>query len=91
MPATYADRPESDWTHSHALAAGDELVDTNEGTPITVDEVREDGSVKCRVWIGERHGQGYHTEIWSEREANGALADGIFETLDGKSHELATY
>lgn len=90
MPAKH-ERPTSDWEHSHALEAGDELTDTNTDTPITVDEVRDDGSIKCRVWIDQRHGQEYHTEIWSEREANGALADGLFERKDGLSHELATF
>lgn len=85
------ERPTSDWEHSHVLSAGDELTDTNTGTPITVDEVRDDGSIKCRVWLDERHGQDYETEVWSEREATGALADGIFKRDDGLSHELATF
>jgi len=83
--------PTSEWEHSHAIEAGDELIDTNENTPITVDAVSEDGSIECRVWIDERHGEEYTKETWTETEANGALADGIFETTDGLSHELATF
>jgi len=85
------ERPTSDWKHSHALEAGDELVDTGENTPITVDEVRDDGSIECRVWRDERHGQEYIREVWTEEETRGALADGIFERTDGLSHELATF
>ena len=90
MTATH-DTPTSEWTHSHALEAGDELTDTNTDTPITVEEVHDDGSISCRVWLDERHGQEYHTETWSEDEARGALADGVFERTDGLSHELATF
>jgi hypothetical protein len=90
MPANH-ERPTSDWEHSHALEAGDELTDTNTNTAITVDEVRDGGSIKCRVWLDERHGQEYDTEVWTEQEANGALADGVFERDDGLSHELATF
>ena len=83
--------PTSEWTHSHAIDAGDELTDTNEDTPITVDGVNDDGSIDATVWIDERHGEESHSESWSEREVTGALADGIFERTDGLSHELATF
>lgn len=91
MPATDANEPESNWEHSHALAEGDELVDVENDTPITVDDVRDDGSVSCRVWIDQRHGQEYTREVWTENEVRVALRDGLFETTDGQSSELATY
>lgn len=91
MPATYADKPTSEWEYSHALKEGDELIDANQGTAITVDEVTNNGSIECRVWIDERHGQEYTKETWTEKEATGALADGVFETTSGLSNELATY
>lgn len=89
--STNHERPTSDWKHSHALEAGDELIDTGENTAITVNDVREDGSISCRVWLDERHGQDYICEVWTEEETRRALADGIFERTDGLSHELATF
>lgn len=91
MPANYADEPESNWDYSHALAEGDELTDVQNETPITVDEVRDDGSVSCRAWLDQRHGQEYTREEWSEEEITTALADGLFETVDGQSDGLATW
>lgn len=86
------DAPASDWEFSHALQNGDELVDTNEDTPITVNSVNNDGSITCRVWIDQRHGQKYTRDTWTEKEVNCALADGIFKRVsDGKSHELSTF
>lgn len=90
MTRTYQ-KPTSEWEHSHALEQGDELVDTNEDTPITVKSVNGDGSVEVRIWIDERHGQEYTTETYPEGDVTTALADGIFETVDGLSHELATF
>jgi hypothetical protein len=80
-------QPTSDWEHSHALTAGDTLVDTQyDDGPFEVVTVHDDGSVTLR---DTEHGD---TERFSEREITGALADGNFErSADGKSHELATY
>lgn len=83
--------PTSEWEHSHAIEAGDELTDTNTGAEITVDEVHDDGSVTVRTWRDQRHGQEYHEETFDEEEVRVALADGIFETEDGLSNELASY
>jgi len=83
--------PTSDWTHSHALEAGDELVDNHEGTPITVMAVNDDGSVDVRCWLDERHGQEYVDENWTEQGAVSGLMHNEIKTTDGKSHELATY
>ena len=84
------DKPTSNWDHSHALNDGDELTDVENETPITVDEVRDDGSISCRVWMDQRHGQEYMRKEWTEEEVRVALRDGLFERDDGKSHELAT-
>lgn len=80
-------KPNSEWEHSHAIEAGDVLVDTQYGDgPFTVETVHDDGSVTLR-----NHEYG-DTEEFSEGEINGALADGIFERKsDGLSHELATF
>jgi len=90
-PAQYADEPESNWKHSHALAGGDELIDVENNTPITVDEVGDDGEVYCRAWIDQRHGQEYTRESWTENQIRVALRDGLFKTVDGQSSKLATY
>lgn len=84
-------KPTSDWEHSHALTEGDELVDTGEDTPLTVEAVHDDGKVTVHVWGDERHGGDYVTETWDEEEVRVGLRDGIIETTDGKSHELATF
>jgi len=54
---------------SHGLKAGDELTDVhNDDVPITVDEIRDDGSVSARVWLDQRHGQEYRRDEWTESE-----------------------
>ena len=83
--------PTSDWTHSHALEAGMELIDNHEGTPITVQAVNDDGSVEVRCWIDERHGEEYVDETWTEEGANNGLVHNDIKTTDGKSHALATF
>lgn len=84
-------QPTSDWEHSHALAEGGELVDTGEDTPLTVETVHDDGSVTVQVWADERHGEDYVTETWDEEQVRVGLRDGIIETTDGQSHELAAF
>jgi hypothetical protein len=84
-------RPTSDWEHSHALTAGDEITDTGEDVPITVDEVHDDGSITVRVWIDQRHGQEHYKQTWAEEQVRVGLADGILEREDGLSHELASH
>ena len=90
-------RPTSDWEYSHALEAGDILIDTNENTRILVEEVHDDGSV---TWVavddssgamGERIKFNDTRETFDEAEITTALADEIVETTTGLSHELATY
>jgi len=82
MPATYANKPTSEWDHSHALQEGDELVD-DDGDVGTVVSVHDDGSVTVAWGGGEmKHGEGSITR---------SLADGVVKTEDGQSHELATY
>ena len=86
------DLPTSDWEHSHALEAGDELVDNHEGTEITVLAVNDDGSVDVRCWIDERDGQEYVDEHWTEEGAtNGLMHNDIKTADDGLSQELATF
>lgn len=95
MPAHYADEPESNWDHSHALAEGDVLFD-DEGARLVVEEVYDDGSV---TWVVEDEYDGEPTEVklndtretFDEGEIRRALVDGIVETEDGRSAELATY
>lgn len=86
------DQPTSEWEHSHALTEGDKIEDTDENTPITVTEVRDDGSIKVKQWFGSDHGEGdYVTAEYTEGQTRVALADGIFERTDGKSHELTSF
>ena len=84
-------KPTAEWEHSHALTEGDELTDAEDATPITVEEVRDDGSVVVHVWTDQRHGQEYTTETYSEEAVRVALRDGLWKTINGKSHELATF
>jgi hypothetical protein len=86
------DLPTADWEHSHALEAGDELVDNHEGTPITVQAVNDDGSVDVRCWLDERHGQEYVDETWAEEGATAGLTRNDIKTAEGGlSHQLASY
>lgn len=84
-------KPTSEWEHSHALEADDELVDTNEDTPLTVEEVHDDGSITVKVWIDQRHGQEWTTETYDEEQTRVGLRDGILETTDGLSDELTNF
>jgi hypothetical protein len=79
--------PTSDWEHSHAVEAGDELLDTQyDDGPFEVVEIHDDGSVTLRDTEYD------DTETFDEAEITGALADGNFERArDGLSHELATF
>jgi hypothetical protein len=88
---TMESQPTSEWEHSHALSEGDELTDTGEDTPLTVIAVHDDGGVSLRVWRDQRHGQEYYDIREDEDSIRTALTDGIFETTDGKSHELASF
>lgn len=81
------ERPTSEWEHSHALEPGMELTDQY-AISIDVEAVNEDGSVD--VFVREENGNEYH-EQWTEEEARVALTDGVVETVDGLSHELATF
>lgn len=77
------ERPTSEWEHSHVLAEGDRVHDTDRGVPGIVDSVRENGS----VLIAWEDGAETHTET----EVTTALADGLIEREDGLSDELASY
>ena len=83
--------PTSEWDHSHALEEGDELIDTTTGAEITVFEIHDNGGITGQVWIDQRGGQEYTKREWSQEAIALALAYGIFERLDGLSHELATF
>ena len=88
--------PTSEWEHSHAIEAEQVLIDTGEDTRILVEEVHDDGSVTMVVEDDYPHEPEpvilHDTrQTFTEEEINTALADGLLETPDGLSHELATF
>ncbi|SEO70249.1 hypothetical protein SAMN05216388_101746 [Halorientalis persicus] len=97
MPATYADKPTSEWDYSHALAEGDVLVHTDDQTGEQavweIAAVNDDGSVRAEM-VDQSPGDvaGNPTEHWSEDEITRSLADDVLGLRDdGRSHELATF
>lgn len=85
------DVPTSEWDHSHALEAGDELIDADsdvmDDTDIfVVREVHDDGSVTVYSNFDDEN------EVWTEDETRRVLADSVLKRVsDGLSHELATF
>jgi len=90
MPATYADKPTSEWDYSHALAEGDEVV-TQWGEVWEITTVEDDGNVRVRRLDDGRSGPD-DRDTWDEDAVNCSLANGTMELKDdGQSHELATF
>jgi len=77
--------PASEWEHSHALEAGMEIFDQDNGDRLVVGNVYDDGEVVlCDLTNGG-------AEYWSEETMTNALSAGHYATEDGLSHELATF
>lgn len=84
-------RPTSDWEHSHAVNEGDVFDVDYFGVAMEVVDVHDDGSVIANLCPDDVDGDGKIEQEYSEEEITNALADGLWERTDGKSHELATY
>lgn len=76
--------PTSEWEHSHALNAGDEIEALDEQYTITA--VNDDGSIDVESNDTE------YAATWVEEQVTASLSRGtIVRVSDGKSHELATF
>ena len=81
--------PTAEWTHSHALEAGDKL-ETEHGEVWEVTTVQDDGAVRVLRVDDGRNGPN-DRDTWGEEAARTSLAHGEMQRTDGLSHELATF